>query len=543
MKRKIILTSVILILLTLFSSCDVKPMEEGRSVNEYIFPYVEFTLSEDGTYYSASILEGAAVSKIYIPAYVENNEEAKLPIKYFTGFQNDEDAVNLKSTTFESSSTEIKLDSLNQASVLSTIKYEKVEGERVLWKNLPTLESTEEKEFKGWRTTNTDAPVYNGDIMVPGYTTLYPYWGKHDNGFVYEDAKEPGCTTVGWNAYHYCKDCGYTTKVEIPALGHDIIKHKISDATCITEGYREVCWQCTRCGEYFSDEEGKNPISEERLGEIIIKSAGHTSDGITYFNDEYHYYFCTVCSEYYGYEEHNLSDWHDSSDNLHREKTCSICDYKIVKSKDHKWSRVEETESTCTVEGHKEYWECILHSGEYALSGTPTDDEILNEEALHREVDKDLKAHELSSWVTTDCKEHWKVCSECGGVFEKEEHEFRYTFTQDKERYFTVERKCAVCGATGENKSESRSPAFDISASFGKIKIVKGSGNEWTLSYYGNAEKVEWKNEQGGLIGEGAEAIVIKCKTQGEGEFKVFCYAYDNSNKLKEIAFALLTTY
>ncbi len=544
--RKLILIITILLLL---SSCSLEMMEEGKSVNEYIFPYTRFTLSEDKTYYSASILEGAAVETIYIPSLVDDNNGSSLPVKYFTGFENDEDIVNLTTTTFESSSTEIKLSSLDQASLLYTLKYNTVDEENTRWKNLPSLPHTEDEEFLGWfLVNNPTVRIYNGNVMVPGYTTLFPKWGKHN--FKEVGKEDPTCTESGWEAYHYCTNqgCDYTTKVELPALGHNLIKHEISEATCIAKGYKEVCWECTRCHLYFSDERGENTISEEHLKEIIVESAGHQEDGEGYHkDDDYHWLICKVCGAEFnikrdGKEAHKYGDWYDSDDGSHREHKCTVCSHIEKVDIVHNWEKVDETDSSCTEKGHLEYWWCSKHSGEYALSDNPDSKDILNWTELHKKVDKDLLPHTLSDWINTDGDKHWKECSVCHQHFNTADHVFEYVFTQDGERNFVVKRTCTVCGGKGESKSDDKS-VFDISASFGNVKIVKGDGNTWTLSYYGKAAECHWENEQGKRIIDGAEPFTITYTSEGEGEFKVFCYAYNSRNELIEIAFALLTAY
>lgn len=66
MKMKKYLIVLLAIIITLVS-CNIEMLPEGESVNEYIFPYMTFTLSDDGTYYTASIIKGVSLEKIYVP--------------------------------------------------------------------------------------------------------------------------------------------------------------------------------------------------------------------------------------------------------------------------------------------------------------------------------------------------------------------------------------------------------------------------------------------------------------------------------------------
>ena len=60
----------------------------------------------------------------------------------------------------------------------------------------------------------------------------------HD--LVHHDAKEPTCTEVGWEEYDACSRCDYTTRMEIPALGHD---YQITGRTITI-----ITSTCSRCG-------------------------------------------------------------------------------------------------------------------------------------------------------------------------------------------------------------------------------------------------------------------------------------------------------
>ena len=147
MKKNIVVLVVIFILLVLFS-CDVTFMEEGRSVNEYIFPYVEFTLSEDGTYYIASIVAGATLSEIYIPSFDDYFGDA-VPVLVFNGFENKDDAKNLQSITFESSQTSFSTDLFIYAKNLKTFTIETIDSQYGFYSDLAVIEKPG-YEFDGW---------------------------------------------------------------------------------------------------------------------------------------------------------------------------------------------------------------------------------------------------------------------------------------------------------------------------------------------------------------------------------------------------------
>ncbi len=68
----------------------------------------------------------------------------------------------------------------------------------------------------------------------------------------HHDAQAATCTEIGWNAYDTClrEDCGYTTYVEIPALGHDY-QAVVTDPTCTEQGY--TTHTCSRCDDEYVD--------------------------------------------------------------------------------------------------------------------------------------------------------------------------------------------------------------------------------------------------------------------------------------------------
>ena len=83
------LVTLAIIILAIFSSCDlglemVKPGE--GSVNAYIYPYMKFELSEDLTYYTATVVAGANLEILYVPGEY-HTDFGTMPIKKFNGYR------------------------------------------------------------------------------------------------------------------------------------------------------------------------------------------------------------------------------------------------------------------------------------------------------------------------------------------------------------------------------------------------------------------------------------------------------------------------
>ena len=89
-------------------------------------------------------------------------------------------------------------------------------------------------------------------------TYVDPYNGPDPNNhdLVHHDAKAPTCTEIGWNEYDACQreGCDYTTKVEIPAPGHDYTE-KVVKPTCEKVGY--TLHTCKKCNDSYKDHQTK----------------------------------------------------------------------------------------------------------------------------------------------------------------------------------------------------------------------------------------------------------------------------------------------
>ena len=87
-------------------------------------------------------------------------------------------------------------------------------------------------------------------------TYVDPYNGPDPNNhdLVHHDAKAPTCTEIGWEEYDTCSRCDYTTKVEIPAPGHDYTE-KVVKPTCGKGGY--TLHTCKKCNDSYKDHQTK----------------------------------------------------------------------------------------------------------------------------------------------------------------------------------------------------------------------------------------------------------------------------------------------
>ena len=73
---------------------------------------------------------------------------------------------------------------------------------------------------------------------------------SHTHSFVTHTGKPATCSERGYYDYKTCS-CGYSDKVEIPALGHDYAFTESKEATCDSTGYYK--YECVRCGDSYTD--------------------------------------------------------------------------------------------------------------------------------------------------------------------------------------------------------------------------------------------------------------------------------------------------
>ena len=89
-------------------------------------------------------------------------------------------------------------------------------------------------------------------------TYVHPWYEPDPNNhdLVHHDAKAPTCTEIGWDEYDACQreGCDYTTKVEIPAAGHDYTE-KVVKPTCGKGGY--TLHTCKKCNDSYKDHQTK----------------------------------------------------------------------------------------------------------------------------------------------------------------------------------------------------------------------------------------------------------------------------------------------
>lgn len=433
MKRNAII-AIMLIFLTIIS-CNVELMEDGENINEYIYPYLEFTPDESGEGYSVTVVGGAELEEIYIPSVIEV-DGVSVHVTAFNGFENAEDAEALKVLTLASTDTVITEKALANADNLEDVIVDTtIEDAR--WGKLSSPER-HGYEFDGWYIKGTDIRVNEGDRMIEGFTTIEPRWREHsleyreevkktcvqngikahyscfscnklftDEKALYETSPddlvipashtifhieevEPTCTVEGNPSYYRCTVCAKSFSDEnavnylstddtvLPRKGHSAVNVEAEDATC-TENGMSAYYRCERCTHLFSDEACTAEITAEST---VIPALGH--DWTYRYGERIvdgHWMECSRCHDTKESSPHSFSDETVILEPTHEKAgtkamTCSVCSAvkteDIMPVGDHSWKESETVSSTCEDRGYVLY-RCTVAGCEAEYMGNYTD--------------------------------------------------------------------------------------------------------------------------------------------------------------------------
>ena len=154
--------------------------------------------------------------------------------------------------------------------------------------DIPTLSDTATWTVKN--TTQSTCTVAGNTVYTSMYgevTVTLPL-DEHTYGELIEEVSAT-CTAVGTKAHYKCSVChklfvdGESGKVEvsaeelvIPTTGHNLTHHEAVESTCEVAGNSEY-WSCDRCGLYFSDGQGSQPIEKNSW---MLPLAEHTEETI-----------------------------------------------------------------------------------------------------------------------------------------------------------------------------------------------------------------------------------------------------------------------
>ncbi|MDD6881212.1 MAG: leucine-rich repeat domain-containing protein, partial [Firmicutes bacterium] len=204
---------------------------------------------------------------------------------------------------------------------------------------------------------------------------------------VTKSSEPPSCSKEGkitYTANVTISDKEYTDMREISQekVEHTVVNIEGNDPTCTEEGLTEGSY-CSECGEVI-----KEQMTVDALGHVLVKvDAAEPTEELT---GNIEYYICNRCGKYFS----------DPDGEKEIPPTSVII---VPVNHVHELSYIEEVESTCTVNGHRDYYLC-------SKCGKIYSDQDGIEEIYYTELP--LAAHSLMKTERVDPTETKDGCEE-----------------------------------------------------------------------------------------------------------------------------------
>lgn len=288
-------------------------------------------------------------------------------------------------------------------------------------------------------------------------------------------AKAPTCFEDGWGEYEYCTKCSYSTKVTIPASGHNIMTFEGKSPTCTEVGWNEY-EKCSKCdySTYLEISAYGHSLSVPIIENSVVPTC---TNGGNY--DEV--ISCLVC----GIETsrvhkvvnalgHDFSDYISNNDatcteNGTKTAKCKRCELtntiEDINSKGHQYNIYRLVEASIngyvTIQGEYICEECGIIG-----QTTGSLEKAIIKEATCTEYGKvkktytfiiDGKTYKKESFVSVEKKSHTFT----NGVLHQP--------TCEKGMYLT--KTCEVCGITIDENSLTPALGHDYSIVEGTAKV------------------------------------------------------------------------
>ena len=283
--------------------------------------------------------------------------------------------------------------------------------------------------------------------VIPWGTHVWSDW-KHDADKHWKECTVEGCTAKTSEAAHQplagtpncvssatCQVCGYEVAESNPNIHTKIVKVAAKAPTCTEDGNKEY-YQCTGCGNKFSDAEGTEVIvnvvidAHHTLTAVAEKAPTCRLPGTAAYDK------CTACGKLFDKDGKEITApvtlpladhtwdtvWHSNKDGHYHE--CTVCGIAgTVTAHTPGAAATETTPQTCTECGY-----IIAPATGHGNNHTKDD----------------------SKWVS-DATSHWHACTGCSEQLDKANHTVASDkWTIDKEATTTEEGlrhgKCTVCG-------------------------------------------------------------------------------------------------
>ncbi len=445
------------LVLSVLVSCNVEFIDGDGNINDYIYPYLEFTPLEDGKSCSVSVVAGYAPDEIHIPSRIVS-DSGTLAVTFFSGFQKASDAVNLEKITLESGLTQLGGTILDKAVRPVTIA---VSGNDTdVWGKLPSAVCAG-KEFDSWYIEGTEIAVHEGDRMISGHTSIVPRFRDHELVLTAEVA--PSCFFSGKKAHYRCLRCSslfsdstalnrISAEELVMPPSHQMVRVEGESASCNLDGEAPHYW-CTVCLGSYYDEGGEYYLLAE---DIVLPATGHSLEKIPAVNatclenGNREHYRCRFCKDLFedslAVEELTADEvridasGHDSSgrgsDAEYHWTECSRCHLRGKESL-HSFTLISSEAATSSSKGTRTY-ECSC--------GLKKTEDIRPEGEHHWEESKIAPTCTEYGYTAYKCTDKGCSAEYAGDYVNPAGHDFlEYEYSQSCSRrgkYY----ECRTCG-------------------------------------------------------------------------------------------------
>ena len=340
------------------------------------------------------------------------------------------------------------------------------------------------------------------------------------HSLVKTDAKAPTCTDDGNRAYWTCTECGnifsdesginQTTlaDVTIYATGHSLTHHDAVAHTCTTDGNVEY-WDCSVCGNKFSDDNGTTQITN-----IVDPAPGHNWDTAYESNETHHWHNCTNANcpiteddQKDGYAVHTPG----AAATETTPQTCTECGYVLAPALGHIHANhltfVAEVPASCTTDGVKAHYEC-----ECGMLFPDADDTVyVTAEGLR------IAAHHTygTDWESDNDENHYHVCSVCNVKADVTPHSYDSGMITTPATETTEGVKTYTCSVCNHIKTETV-PKLSHTHSLSKDYSKDETGHWHTCS--GCDEKVDF-----GAHIENSGTVTVQPTETSTGVMTYYC--------------------
>lgn len=186
---------------------------------------------------------------------------------------------------------------------------------------------------------------------------------------------------------------------------------------------------------------------------------------------------------------------------------CSIDDYYgnicvIQSNHTHVLTKIDKTESTCSVNGNIEYYKCNICARFFA-------DENATNELSQEKVELPLEAHDYEEAYSSDDTSHWHKCKNCDAIDAKEAH-------TGGEATYSKKAVCDICGAEyGSVLTDNEAPTItgikdDGEYCLSVVFTVKDDDLESVTDYIGGETKTLKSSTGMYTVGSGVHTITAK---------------------------------